>query len=378
MIRLCARCVNPSTRPNMTFDAEGVCPVCRYEEAKRRESIDWAARDQELADICAWGRANTRSHYDCMVTVSGGKDSLRQAMFARDELKMNPLLVSCLYPPEQLHERGAANFANLISLGFDTVSVSLDPQLWKRLMKEGFTRFGNWGRSTEMALYAIPVHVAIAYHIPLIFYGENPALTIGEKHGKLNGDASCLKQGNTIRGGPAQLLPPDVTPQQAHFYFYPPDEDMDYAHLRLVYLGYYIREWTGFNNAKFAIEHGLQVRREPPEMTGDLWGFTGLDEDFRLVNQMIKYVKFGFGHVVDQAVEAITAGKMTRDEGLEQVRKYDGKCDRSYILRYCHYLGITEEEFWQVVESYRNHDIWERTPDGDWQLKDLPYGGGAS
>lgn len=368
-MKYCRKCVNPSTRPNIFFDESGLCPACQYEEAKRREVIDWTQRDRELQEICDWGRANTKSHYDCIVTVSGGKDSLRQAMFARDDLKMNPLLVSCVYPPEQIAERGADNIGNLIALGFDTVSLSLNPILWKRLMREGFFRFGNWARSTEMALYAIPVHIAIAYHIPLIFYGENPAWTIGEKHGKLDGDASRLKQGNTIRGGPAQLLPPDVTAQQAHFYFYPPDEDMEYARLRLIYLGYYIRDWSGFNNAKFAIEHGLHVRTEPPEMTGDLWGFTGLDEDFRLVNQMIKYVKFGFGHVTDQAVEAINAGRMTRDEGFDLVRKYDGKCDRKYILHYCHYLGITEDEFWNVVESYRNHDLWEREADGSWRLR---------
>ena len=112
-------------------------------------------------------------------------------------------------------DRGARNFANLISLGFDTLGVSPDPQIWKRLMREGFFRFGNWCKSTEMALYAIPIHAAIAYQVPLIFYGENPAFTIGEKHGRLDGDASRLKQGNTIAGGPKPLLPDDVTDQGA-------------------------------------------------------------------------------------------------------------------------------------------------------------------
>ena len=374
MITYCARCVNPNTRPNIFFNDQGLCPVCVFEAQKKGATIDWPARDRELQEICDWGRAQTKTHYDCIVTVSGGKDSLRQALFARDELKMNPLLVSCVYPPEQQTERGAANVANLISLGFDTVSLSLNPQLWKRLMREGFFRFGNWGRSTEMALYAIPIHVAIAYHIPLIFYGENPAFTIGEKHGKLDGDASRLKQGNTIRGGPAQLLPPDVSPAEAHFYYYPPDEDMEYAHLRLVYLGYYIRDWYGFRNAEIAIAHGLTTRTEPPEMTGDLWGVSALDEDFRIVNQMMKYVKFGFGHVTDQVIEAIHQGKMTRTEGLELIRKYDGKCDHSYIVRYCRYLGITENEFWEVVERFRNRDLVERGPDGQWCLKDPPWG----
>lgn len=368
-VKYCSKCVNPSTRPNITFDERGVCPVCQFEEGKSRQVIDWEGRRKELNGICEWGKNNTRSSYDCIVTVSGGKDSTRQACYARDELGMNPLLVNCSYPPEQLSELGADNLSNLISLGFDTVSLSLNPQLWKQLMREGFFRFGNWARSTEMALYAIPIHFAIAYQIPLIFYGENPVLTIGEKHGRTDGDASQLKQGNTIAGGPSSLLPDDVTPQDAHFYYYPPDEDMEAAQLRLVYLGYYMPDWSGRNNADYAIARGFKVRPEPPEAIGDLWGFSCLDEDFSIVNQFLKYVKLGFGRVTDQVVEAINSGIMSRDEGLELVRKYDGKCDISFIRRFCNYLEITEEEFWQVVEKYRNQDIWQKDESGNWRLQ---------
>jgi len=369
MIKLCKRCVNPSTRPRIVFDEEGMCPVCRFEEEKRKQIIDWHARRKELLEILEWGRSYTKTSYDCIVTISGGKDSMRQAMFVRDELGAKPLLVSCVYPPEQLHERGAHNLSNLIALGFDTLSIGLNPQVWKTLMRQGFFKFANWAKSTEMALYAIPVHAAIAYHIPLIFYGENPVLTIGEKHGRVDGDASRLKEGNTIRGGPVELLTEDESGQDAYFYYYPPDDDMEYAKLRLVYLGYYIPDWSGQRNGEFAIKRGLQVRADPPEKTGDLWGFSGLDEDFRLVNQMVKYIKLGFGHVTDQVVEAINAGMMTREEGIELIKKYDGKCDRVYVERFCKYLGIDETEFWEMAESCRNPEIWERADTGEWKLK---------
>jgi len=346
-----------------------MCAVCRYEESKKEHAIDWKSRQAELREICEWGKKNTRASYDCIVTVSGGKDSTRQACYAREDLGMNPLLVTCSYPPEQLAERGARNLANLIELGFDTLSVSLNPQLWKRLMREGLYRYGNWCKSTEMALYAIPVHVAIAYQIPLMFYGENPVLTIGEKHGYLHGDASQLKQGNTIAGGPGSLLPEDITPQDPHFYFYPPDEDMQEAKLRLVYLGYYMSDWSGRNNAEFAIGRGLEVRSEPPEMTGDLWSFSCLDEDFSIVNQFLKYLKLGFGRVTDQVCEAINAGIMKRDEGLDLVKKYDGRCDVSFIRRFCKYLDITEEEFWHIAEGFRNPKIWEKNDERTWKLQ---------
>lgn len=370
-IRLCKRCVNPSTRPNIFFDEEGLCPVCRFHLQNAQGQVDWDARHRELQGIIAWARGCKKSTYDCIVTVSGGKDSMRQAFYARDTLGLKVLLVSCVYPPEQLHERGAANLGNLIAHGFDTIGVSLNPQMWKNLQAYSFFKHANWAVSNERALYAIPIHVAIAYQIPLIFLGENPAWTIGERHGRLDGDASQMRHANTLKGGSAaEFAKADATPHDLHFYNYPPEEDVERADLRIIYLGYYIPDWSGRNNARFAIEHGLQVRHEPPEKTGDLWGFTGVDEDSRLVNQMVKYVKLGFGHVTDQACEAINAGIMTREEGLELVRKYDGRCDPVYVRKFCRYLGITEETFWRVVDAYRRPELWSRDAAGHWRLRD--------
>lgn len=369
-IKLCKKCVNPSTRPNIYFNEDGVCPVCLFEEEKKEDAVDWDARDKELDDIVIWGKNNSKSSYDCIVTVSGGKDSLKQAMYARDKLGLKPLLVSSVYPPEHLQERGAQNLSNLISLGFDTISISLNPKIYKDLMRKSFFEKVNIFNASEMALYAIPVHVAIAYKIPLIFLGENPALTIGEKHGNLDGDASKMKHCNTLGGGKVDwLISAGVSKQDAHFYEYPPDEDMEAADLRLVYLGYYIKEWSGHNNAVFSIEHGLITRDEPPGKIGDLWGVSALDEDFRIVNQMIKYIKFGFGHVTDQVIDAIHLGQMTREEGLELIKKYDGKCAPIYVKKYCKYLGITEEKFWRIVETVRNKELWERDQSGEWKLK---------
>lgn len=352
----------------MVFDENGWCPVCQYAESKKKSIIDWEARRTELKDICNWGKNNTRSQYDCIVTVSGGKDSTRQACFVRDELGLNPLLVNCAYPPEQLTELGADNLENLITLGFDTLSVSLNPQIWKRLMRTGFFQFGNWQKSTEMALFAIPVHVAIAYQTPLIFYGENPLHTLGEKCGNSDGDASKLKNGNTIAGGPASLTPKDVTKQDIHFYDYPSDTEMQHAKLRLIYLGYYMPDWSGKNNAKFAMARGLKVRSDDPGVIGDLYGFSCLDEDYSIVNQLLKYLKLGFGRVTDQVCEAINTGDLSRDEGLKLVKAYDGKCHPSFIERFCNYLEISKDNFWEVAERYRNPIIWKQH-EGEWELQ---------
>jgi N-acetyl sugar amidotransferase len=355
-MRRCKRCVNVSTRPNSFFNEDGVCSVCYLKEMDEKGEINWRERDAEIKEIVEWGRYNSKSSYDCIVTVSGGKDSLRQAVFVRDELKINPLLVSVVYPPEQLTERGAQNLENLISLGFDVITVGLNPQIHKKLMKTCLYKFSNLFNAAEMALYAIPIHAAIAHSIPLVFLGENPAHTIGEKHGKLDGDASQMRKSNTLMDGKADIFFDEYTTQQnLHFYNYPSEEDVEAADLKLVYLGYYIKDWSGWNNGEFAKERGLKVRTDAPENTGDLWGISALDDDFRLVNQEIKFTKFGFGHVTDQVMERIHAGVMSRDEGLELIKKYDGKCHPKYVERLCNYLEMSTNEFWKVVNQTREH-----------------------
>ena len=370
--RYCRKCVEPDTRPDCVFDDESVCLPCRYHETL--DQIDWEGRRREIEEIADWGRAHNTSGYDCIIGVSGGKDSHRQSLFARDELGLKPLLVSCAYPPEQQTERGAANLANLSNLGFDIITVRPAPQIYKTLVRWGFVKFGNWGKSTEMALYASVPRLAVAYGIPLYFLGENPALSWGSAGGSLDGDANRFKYNHTLQGGDIEpLLADGVTKADVFWYLYPSDRDMERADLRIVYLGYYIRDFNDFANGRIAIEHGLQVRQgrdADPEEIGQITNFDALDDDFVHLNQMLKWFKFGFGKVTEQASGAIRNGVMSRGEAIEQVKLYDGKCSDRFIKGFCDYTEITEDEFWRVAESYRNRGLWERVgnDDGEWRL----------
>ncbi len=368
-MRYCKKCVQPDTRPGIRFDKEGICPACRF--AEEIDKIDWDARRRELEEIAKFGKKYNVSGYDCIIGVSGGKDSTRQSMFVRDELGLKPLFVSCQYPPEQVTERCAHNISNLISLGFDCIYISPNPQVWKVLMRQGFLKYGNWCKSTEMALYASAPKIAIAYHIPLVFLGENPAIALGDLDvGSVTGDANKMKYCHTLQGGnPDKLLVDGITEQDTFWYRYPSDEEMEWANLRVVYLGYYINDFTRFRNAEFSVAHGLMIRDDPPEDIGDTYGFEALDDDFVVVNQMLKYLKFGFGKVTDQESEAIRLGTISRKDAVDRVGKYDGKCADRYIRRFCEYLEISEKEFWEVAESFRNKDIWEKNPLGQWRLK---------
>ena len=369
-MRYCTNCLEPDTRPDTEFDGDGVCLPCRY--YRTLDQIDWDERRGALEEISDWAKARNVSGYDCIVPVSGGKDSHRQAVYCRDELGLKPLLVSCAYPPEEQTERGADNIANLIELGFDCVYVSPGPETWRRAMTTGFRKYGNIFKSTELPLYASTPKVAIAYHIPLIIYGENPAIAWGGSGGSKDGDASRLKYSNTLGGGDLSWLQDDgFDAGQLYWYNYPSDDELAQAGLRFIYLGYYLPDFLDFVNGEFAVAHGLVCRTgedADPEQSGNLQVYDALDCDFLAANQMLKAIKFGFGKVSDQCSVAVRWGKLDRDEAIKLLQKYDGKCAPRYIEQFCRYIGIREEEFWAIAERYRNHDVWVR--DGnDWRLR---------
>ena len=385
LIQYCKNCLNHNTdyNPHKTTEIirtkseglndDGLCKVCEYEKKRSKKKINFKNRLAQLDKIIKSSKKINKSEYDCMVTVSGGKDSMRQAFYARDNLKLNPLLVSSVYPPEQQHTRGANNLSNLVEHGFDCVSMTLDPIKWKEFMKHSFFEFGNIFRPTEMALFSIPVHVAISYKIPLIFYGENNLFTTvsGTKNEGSGGSARTIKEGNTIRGGPKSLNIKNMKDKDSHFYEYPSYSKMRQANLKLVYLGYYIEDWYAHKNAKIAIEKGLETRKDKPWEMGDLWGHSALDEDFRIVNQYLRYLKLGHGQVTDQVCELIHQKMMTREEAVEKVKQYDGRCDDRYIEKVCKFFDITNKQFYNVVSNFVNRSLFENI-NGKWLPKFKP------
>lgn len=370
-MRYCKRCLEPDARADSIFDNDGICLPCRY--AEQADEIDWAARREELSGIVEWAKARNVSGYDCIVSASGGKDSLRQAMICR-ELGMNPLLVSCGYPPAQQTERGAYNLANLVKIGFDCIYVNSGPETWRSMARESFRRWGNFYKSSELLIYVVAPRVAIMYQIPLIIYGENPNLWWGDYSGSLDGDASQVKYGNTLQGGEMEwMIDEGADPNRLFWYRYPDESEFEAVDLRMIFLGYYFENFHDCFNGPYAIEHGLKIREgadAAPENCGQLTPFDALDCDFVAVNQMIKRLKFGAGKVSQQCSGAIRAGHMTRDEALEYM-KYDGCVSSDIIRRFCDYIKVDEREFWDVCEKYRNLDLWEKN-ETQWKLKFPP------
>ena len=345
--------------------------ACRYWESLI--NVDWEERRREIEDIADWGRRRHRGgDYDCIVGVSGGKDSTRLAMYARDELGLKPLCVACQYPPEMLSEIGAANLSNLISLGFDVVTIGPAPLTWKELMRRAFLAHANYCKSTERALFASVARMSVSMNIPLAFLGENPVLLYGDVADMSGGEATDLRNMNTLSGGRNdEFLDEGITDRDLVCYNFPAQEELEEADVRIVFLGYYIPQFSNFDNAEFSQANGLVVRDVPLEDIGSIAPWVAMDDDFVHVNQMIKAVKFGNGSASDLICEGIQLGRITREEGIKLARKYDGRCAQRYISAFCKYIDLKEDEFYATIERFRDLDLWERSGN-DWQLKKPP------
>lgn len=364
-MKFCKRCLQPDTRPNTYFSPEGICPACEY--FSRLQSVDWQERYEILEDLLAAFPRRPGQHFDCVIGVSGGKDSTRQALWAREKLGLKPLLACLSYPPEQVTNRGVENISNLIELGFDVVLSAPAPGTWQRLMRESFLRFTNWAKSTELALFSSVPQLAIRYGIPLILWGENPGLQLGDLKtlGRNGYDGNNLRYMNTLAGAANDwMIEAGIKAEHLVPYQYPSPEAFDKSGLQIVYLGWFLGDWSLVNNGMHSTANGLQIREDTVDKTGDLLGITSLDEDWVTLNQMIKYYKFGFGRVTDYVNEEIRLERISRDQGIDLVTRYDDACDEKYIASFCSYIGISIEQFWEQVHSSLNRELFSIGNDG--------------
>ena len=256
----CQRCIQPDTRPGIFFDDQGVCGPCRYFESL--EKVDWKVRGRQIKEIAKELKLNpSPDGYHCVVSVSGGKDSTRQALLVRDELGLNPLLVSTACPRDMASHIGVHNIENLTNIGFDMITVYPSPETYKKLMRISFDSFANYGRATELALYSSAPKIAQTYRIKMVFLGENNSLVYGEDAlGEDGGDSSNLCSYNTLNGGNMDWIYESIKEKYKQVPYIIPDIISDEKDIEMRYLGYYFKDFNNLKNAVISMQHGLQPK----------------------------------------------------------------------------------------------------------------------
>lgn len=358
-IRYCRRCVMPETKPDLYIDEDGICSACRSYE--RRKEVDWSARRRELDEILEKFRSRDGSNYDCIVPVSGGKDSHFQVIRML-ELGMNPLCVTAT--TDHLSSIGRHNIENLKKQGVDYVEVTTNPVVRRRINRLALKQVGDISWPEHVSIFTVPVRVAVQTGVPLIVWGENSQNEYG-------GPASAAENNVLTRrwleefGGLLGLRVSDLVGQEGIKdkdliqYTYPTDDELSRVGVTGIFLGYYL-PWDGYQNALYAQAHGFQSYSNVVE--GSLVNYENLDNVQTGIHDYFKFLKYGFGRATDLACLHVRRGRLSRIDALKMVKMHDGKFPRVYLgtplEEVLEQIDVTLDEFVQICDRFTNKKLF--------------------
>lgn len=366
MIRYCRRCVMPDTKPDLHIDEEGVCSACRYFE--NRKAVDWSKRREELTLVLEKYRSKDASRWDCIIPVSGGKDSTAQVIRLL-KLGMNPLCVTATTC--DVSDIGRRNIENIKKLGVDYIEVTTNPVVRHKINRIGLLQVGDVSWPEHVTIFTIPVRVAVAYNVPLLIWGENPQNEYG-------GPAADSENNVLTRrwleefGGLLGLRVTDLIGlegiEKRHMipYTYPSDEDLKRVGVTGVFLGYYF-PWDGYNNVLLSQAHGFETY--PVHTEESFTCYENLDNHQAAVHDYFKFIKYGFGRATDHACLHIRRGRLMREDAVDIVRETDGKFPWSYLGKSLEEtlkpLDIGVDDFIKICDRFTNKKLFKTDARGN-------------
>ena len=381
-VQYCTKCVYPSSSATpLTFDKNGVCSGCRTHEQKT--SIDWGGRWQWLKELTDEYRSN--DNYDIVIPVSGGKDSYFQTHIAVKELGLKALLVT--YHGNNYLPEGEYNLYRMREV-FDCDHIIVRPSVDTliKMNRIGFKLQGDMNWHGHCGIFTVPIQVAVRYKVPLILWGEHGFMDLGGmySYSDLVEFTAKFRLEHALRGydwndftddGLERLgrsdLKEELTDKDLLWAKYPSDDEIDEVGVRGIYLGNFVN-WEANEHSKLVIEkYGWEPARQPFERT--YRKISNLDDMHENgIHDYLKFIKFGYGRGSDHACKDIRSGVMTREQGIEMVRKYDHVKPRRDLERWLKYVGITEDEFDTICNTFRDRRVW-RIENGQW-VKDNIWG----
>jgi N-acetyl sugar amidotransferase len=365
MLIYCKRCVMPHTKPDLNLDASGICNACRSYE--HRKEIDWDSRYNDLLKLLEKYRRMDGSNWDCIVPVSGGKDSTYQVIRIK-QLGLNPLCVTS--STCDLSDIGRKNIENLKRLGVDCVEVSPNPLIRAKLNRVGLTQVGDISWPEHVGIFTIPVRAAVQFNVPLIIWGENSQNEYGGPAAASDNNAlnrRWLEEFGGLLGLRVSDLPGMEGIEARHLinYTYPQDEELARVGVTGLFLGYYM-PWDGLSNALIAQASGFTSYHKVVE--GSMVNYENLDNYQTGIHDYFKFLKFGFGRATDLACLHIRRKRVTRQDGLEAVKRLDGVFPWEYLGKPLNEildpLEMTPEEFVKICDKFTNRKIFNRDSTG--------------
>ncbi|PIT92573.1 MAG: hypothetical protein COU08_01770 [Candidatus Harrisonbacteria bacterium CG10_big_fil_rev_8_21_14_0_10_42_17] len=368
-MKYCARCLYPANHPlKITFDKKNVCSGCYIHEEK--DVLNWNSRKEKLARIFNAYRSKNSKNYDCIIPVSGARDSYFVVHTVKKEFGMHPLLVT--YNKQYNTYRGIRNLAYLrTKLGCDIATFTVSPERVKKVTRATIKEFGSIYWHCIAGQTAYPVQNAVRLKIPLIIWGAHQGIDqVGMfSHTDEVEMTRKYRKEHDLMGYEAEdLLGIDnLTKKELGVFFYPNDKEIEKVGVRGIYLNNYIRWDTKKQHEKmielYGYESALQHRTFDTYNDVDCFHYSDLHD-------YLKLIKYGYGKVTDHATREIRLGRLTREEGIKLVRQYQNiEPNLQKTKLFLDWLGMTEKEFWGFANKFRNSEIWEQHKK-EWQLKD--------
>lgn len=353
-LRLCTKCTLPETYETIEFDSSGVCNICRQQEHKRAE-IDWAERKRWLDDLVA--KHKNKRDYDCLIPFSGGKDSTFTLCYLMKEYSLKPLVIRFdhgFFRPK-LEEYAIKTFRYL---GVDVLRFTPNWRIVKKLMLESLIRKGDFCWHCHTGIFSFPMHIAIKFNVPLIFWGEpsseytayydykDSALEMVDEK-RFNRFVNLGITADDMLGMISTSQDP-VDPRDLMPYTYPPLKDLRQIGYHSVCLGSYI-PWDVKENVKYFQKYlpwwvGDDVEGMPPE----LYPYEKIECFMQGIRDYIKYIKRGYGRISQMTALDIRHDRIKRDEALKIIKRFEGKKPRTLPI-FLNYLGLTEDQFNDIV-----------------------------
>jgi N-acetyl sugar amidotransferase len=364
-IAFCTKCTISNQRPRISFDEYGVCSACRFKDFKKTK-IDWQLRETELLKLCDAHRKNN-GEYDVVVPCSGGKDGTFVAHQLKYKYGMNPICVT--WAPLLYTDVGRKNLDNFINAGFNHVLGTSDPVITKKLTYLSFKELGDPFQPFIYGQANFPLFIALTYDIKLIMYGENGEVEYGGDMKNAYTPTRAIKDYNKhyFSGlGPEFWEKYNIMNRDLYAFKGPDENLINQKKVEMHFFGYY-KFWDPQENFYYAQKNcGFSVNDERTE--GTYSKYASLDDKLDGFHYYLSYIKFGIGRATSDSAHEIRDGKITRDEGIMLIKKYDSEFPKKYFKEFLEYCDIEEDEFIKIINSWRSDHIWKEN-NGNWVLK---------